>query len=91
MSFKRKISFPHIGRVETGVIKPGMIVTFAPANVTTEVRLPEISKSSAVDYNFFFLPSVQIVLVDSYYIHFFFVGEIRRNASRISTRGSSRR
>ena len=27
-----------VGRVETGVIKPGMVVTFAPANVTTEVR-----------------------------------------------------
>ena len=29
-----------VGRVETGVIKPGMVVTFAPANVTTEVRRP---------------------------------------------------
>jgi len=27
-----------VGRVETGIIKPGMIVTFAPANVTTEVK-----------------------------------------------------
>lgn len=27
-----------VGRVETGVIKAGMIVTFAPASVTTEVR-----------------------------------------------------
>ncbi|CAI6396125.1 CIC_HP2_G0002560.mRNA.1.CDS.1 [Saccharomyces cerevisiae] len=26
-----------VGRVETGVIKPGMVVTFAPAGVTTEV------------------------------------------------------
>ena len=26
-----------VGRVETGVIKPGMVVCFAPANVTTEV------------------------------------------------------
>ena len=26
-----------VGRVETGIIKPGMLVTFAPANVTTEV------------------------------------------------------
>jgi len=25
-----------VGRVETGIIKPGMIVTFAPANLTTE-------------------------------------------------------
>ena len=27
-----------VGRVETGIIKPGMVVTFAPGNVTTEVR-----------------------------------------------------
>ena len=27
-----------VGRVETGIIKPGMIVHFAPSNVTTEVR-----------------------------------------------------
>lgn len=26
-----------VGRVETGIIKPGMVVTFAPTNVTTEV------------------------------------------------------
>ena len=28
-----------VGRVETGIMKPGMIVTFAPSQVTTEVRL----------------------------------------------------
>ncbi|KAL4824487.1 hypothetical protein H8958_021869 [Nasalis larvatus] len=27
-----------VGRVETGVLKPGMVVTFAPVNVTTEVK-----------------------------------------------------
>lgn len=27
-----------VGRVETGCIKPGMVVTFAPVNITTEVR-----------------------------------------------------
>ena len=26
-----------VGRVETGIIKPGMVVTFAPSNLTTEV------------------------------------------------------
>merc|ERR1719259_1491720 len=26
-----------VGRVETGIIKPAMVVTFAPANITTEV------------------------------------------------------
>merc|ERR1712025_986286 len=31
-----------VGRVETGIIKPGMVVTFAPANVTTEVRSVEM-------------------------------------------------
>jgi elongation factor 1-alpha len=31
-----------VGRVETGIIKPGMIVTFAPANVTTEVKSVEM-------------------------------------------------
>merc|ERR1719370_1121266 len=30
-----------VGRVETGVIKPGMVVTFAPVNVTTEVKSVE--------------------------------------------------
>merc|ERR1711990_1164068 len=27
-----------VGRVETGVLKPGMVITFAPANVTTECK-----------------------------------------------------
>merc|ERR1712126_353951 len=31
-----------VGRVETGVIKPGMVVCFAPANVTTEVKSVEM-------------------------------------------------
>uniref|UniRef100_A0A8C7STR6 Elongation factor 1-alpha n=1 Tax=Oncorhynchus mykiss TaxID=8022 RepID=A0A8C7STR6_ONCMY len=31
-----------VGRVETGVIKPGMVVTFAPVNVTTEVKSVEM-------------------------------------------------
>ena len=31
-----------VGRVETGVITPGMVVTFAPANVTTEVKSVEM-------------------------------------------------
>lgn len=31
-----------VGRVETGVIKPGMVVTFAPSNVTTEVKSIEM-------------------------------------------------
>jgi len=31
-----------VGRVETGVMKPGMIVTFAPQNLTTEVKSIEM-------------------------------------------------
>ncbi|ETS61223.1 elongation factor 1-alpha [Moesziomyces aphidis] len=31
-----------VGRVETGVIKGGMVVTFAPSNVTTEVKSVEM-------------------------------------------------
>jgi hypothetical protein len=30
-----------VGRVETGIIKPGMVVTFAPVNLTTEVGIKE--------------------------------------------------
>merc|ERR1719239_1688677 len=35
-----------VGRVETGIIKPGMLVTFAPANVTTEVKSVEMHHES---------------------------------------------
>merc|ERR1712130_667453 len=31
-----------VGRVETGVVKPGMVVKFAPSNVTTEVKSVEM-------------------------------------------------
>jgi len=31
-----------VGRVETGVLKPGMVVTFAPGNVSTEVKSVEM-------------------------------------------------
>merc|ERR1711915_1098301 len=31
-----------VGRVETGIIKPGMVVTFAPSNLTTEVKSVEM-------------------------------------------------
>merc|ERR1712142_209995 len=48
-----------VGRVETGVIKPGMVVCFAPANVTTEVKsvemhhesLPEATPGDNVGFN----------------------------------------
>ncbi|XGW12769.1 hypothetical protein V3C99_013432 [Haemonchus contortus] len=48
-----------VGRVETGIIKPGMVVTFAPQNVTTEVKsvemhhesLPEAGPGDNVGFN----------------------------------------
>jgi elongation factor 1-alpha len=35
-----------VGRVETGVLKPGQVVTFAPSNVTTEVKSVEMHHES---------------------------------------------
>jgi elongation factor 1-alpha len=35
-----------VGRVETGIIKPGMNVTFAPQNLTTEVKSVEMHHES---------------------------------------------
>merc|ERR1712037_374086 len=48
-----------VGRVETGVIKPGMVVTFAPNGLTTEVKsvemhhetLPEAIPGDNVGFN----------------------------------------
>merc|ERR1719449_507054 len=48
-----------VGRVETGLIKPGMVATFAPVNVTTEVKsvemhhesLPEAGPGDNVGFN----------------------------------------
>jgi len=35
-----------VGRVETGILKPGAVVTFAPAGVTTEVKSVEMHHTS---------------------------------------------
>ena len=35
-----------VGRVETGVMKPGMVVTFAPAGLSTEVKSVEMHHES---------------------------------------------
>ncbi|XP_067936618.1 elongation factor 1-alpha [Watersipora subatra] len=35
-----------VGRVETGILKPGMVVTFAPSNLTTEVKSVEMHHES---------------------------------------------
>jgi len=48
-----------VGRVETGVLKPGMVVTFAPCGLTTEVKsvemhhetLPEANPGDNVGFN----------------------------------------
>merc|ERR1712220_22339 len=48
-----------VGRVETGIIKPGMVVTFAPNQLTTEVKsvemhhesLPEAGPGDNVGFN----------------------------------------
>jgi elongation factor 1-alpha len=38
-----------VGRVETGVLKPGMVVTFAPVGVTTEVKSVEMHHESLTE------------------------------------------
>merc|ERR1712149_60394 len=38
-----------VGRVETGVIKPGMVVNFSPSNVTTEVKSVEMHHESLLE------------------------------------------
>jgi len=38
-----------VGRVETGVIKPGMVVTFAPTGLTTEVKSVEMHHESLAE------------------------------------------
>merc|ERR1719154_232284 len=48
-----------VGRVEPGIIKPGMVVTFAPIQLTTEVKsvemhhesLPEATPGDNVGFN----------------------------------------
>ena len=38
-----------VGRVETGILKPGMVVTIAPANITTEVKSVEMHHESLTE------------------------------------------
>merc|ERR1712198_387809 len=35
-----------VGRVETGILKPGMVVTFSPAQLSTEVKSVEMHHES---------------------------------------------
>lgn len=38
-----------VGRVETGILKPGMVVTIAPANISTEVKSVEMHHESLAE------------------------------------------
>jgi elongation factor 1-alpha len=38
-----------VGRIETGILKPGMVVTFAPSGVTTEVKSVEMHHEQLVE------------------------------------------
>merc|ERR1719480_266165 len=38
-----------VGRVETGILKPAMSVTFSPANITTEVKSVEMHHESLTE------------------------------------------
>lgn len=38
-----------VGRVETGTLKPGMVVTFAPSNITTEVKSVEMHHEQLIE------------------------------------------
>ena len=40
--FSTGIGTVPVGRVETGVLKPGVVVTFAPSGLTTEVKSVEM-------------------------------------------------
>lgn len=47
--FSKGIGTVPVGRVETGVMKPGVVVTFAPANLTTEVKSVEMHHESLAE------------------------------------------
>lgn len=38
-----------VGRVETGILKPGMVVTFAPQAISTEVKSVEMHHESLAE------------------------------------------
>jgi Translation elongation factor EF-1alpha (GTPase) len=65
-----------VGRVETGVIKPGMLVTFAPANLTTEVKSVEMHHEALQEAvpgdNVGFNVKVSVPAVTSYFKPNFF-------------------
>ena len=38
-----------VGRVETGILKPGVVVTFAPVNLSTEVKSVEMHHTALTE------------------------------------------
>ena len=42
-----------VGRVETGIMKPGMVVTFAPQGLSTEVKSVEMHHTGTLRYVLF--------------------------------------
>ena len=65
-----------VGRVETGIIKAGMVVSFAPSNVTTEVKSVEMHHEQLeqgvpgdnVGFNVKYVASLRFVVGVSYFL-----------------------
>src|SRR5579859_2076704 len=76
-----------VGRVETGIIKAGMVVTFAPSNVTTEVKSVEMHHEQLVeglpgDNVGFNVKSAFVICFPNFHAYIYFLPETFR--SRIS-------
>ena len=54
-----------VGRVETGILKPGMVVTISPANITTEVKSVEMHHEALAEA----LPGLCISFYSSTFSH----------------------
>lgn len=74
-----------VGRVETGVLKPGMVVTFAPSALSTEVCKPTDN---------LFCAACVISFLDILYTQhqpqinpYFCAGQVCRDAPRVSAGG----
>lgn len=42
-----------VGRVETGILKPGMVVTISPAGISTEVKSVEMHHESLSEVSYY--------------------------------------
>lgn len=49
INFHVGIGTVPVGRVETGILKPGTVVTFSPAGITTEVKSVEMHHESLAE------------------------------------------